>query len=182
MAVTQISKVKTRRGIKDDLSQLDGGEFGWCVDTHELYIGVGSDPEAVNPGSIVKVITQQDITSGNANVNIYYGANVQQNTDSISAGVTLANVTVNTIPVSFGIDEPAAVINYTIKRDSDFRAGNFFIAHNGTYVSTRDDYVESTNIGIILGAVMHGNTAVLVATTTAGNSADMKFTKSDFTW
>lgn len=42
MAITSISRMQHRRGIKTDLpDNLYEGEFGWCVDTRELFIGNG---------------------------------------------------------------------------------------------------------------------------------------------
>ena len=44
MAVVQISRIQIRRGQKNlgsGLPQLASGEFGWAVDTQELYIGNG---------------------------------------------------------------------------------------------------------------------------------------------
>ena len=182
MAITQISKVKVRRGPKDELPQLEGGEFGWCVDTHELFIGVGTDAEAANPGTLVKVITQPDVTSGNANVIINYNSNLVTVTDSLGAGQTGASITVSAVPVAFTITEPSVVLNYSIKRDSDFKTGRLLIAHNGTTVNTLDHYVQSSDIGVNLSATMSGTSALLTFTSSAGNPADMKYTKSDFTW
>lgn len=40
MAITSISRIQHRRGLKTDLpAALAEGEFGWCLDTRELYIG-----------------------------------------------------------------------------------------------------------------------------------------------
>lgn len=40
MAITNISRLQHRRGVKLDLpDELAEGEFGWCLDTRELYIG-----------------------------------------------------------------------------------------------------------------------------------------------
>lgn len=42
MAITSISRMQQRRGLRDDLPQaLAEGEFGWCLDTRELFIGNG---------------------------------------------------------------------------------------------------------------------------------------------
>jgi hypothetical protein len=42
MAITSISRLQQRRGIKTDLpDNLYEGEFGWCLDTRELFIGNG---------------------------------------------------------------------------------------------------------------------------------------------
>jgi hypothetical protein len=40
MAVTSITRIQHRRGVKADLPvQLAEGELGWCVDSRELFIG-----------------------------------------------------------------------------------------------------------------------------------------------
>lgn len=42
MAITSISRMQHRRGIKTDLpDNLYEGELGWCLDTRELFIGNG---------------------------------------------------------------------------------------------------------------------------------------------
>lgn len=42
MAITSISRIQHRRGLKTDLpNNLNEGELGWCIDTRELYIGNG---------------------------------------------------------------------------------------------------------------------------------------------
>jgi hypothetical protein len=43
MTITQISKIKVRRGTSDNLPEnLDGGELAYSTDTRHLYIGNGS--------------------------------------------------------------------------------------------------------------------------------------------
>jgi hypothetical protein len=40
VAITSISRIQHRRGLKTDLpTALAEGEFGWCLDTRELFIG-----------------------------------------------------------------------------------------------------------------------------------------------
>ena len=42
MAITSISRIQHRRGLKTDLpSRLAEGEIGWCLDTREMFIGNG---------------------------------------------------------------------------------------------------------------------------------------------
>jgi hypothetical protein len=41
MAIVQISKIQIRRGLNQDLPQLDAAEMGWSSDTQQLYIGNG---------------------------------------------------------------------------------------------------------------------------------------------
>lgn len=63
MAVVQISRIQVRRGQKNQgsgLPQLAGGEFGWAVDTRELYIGNGAVSEGAPAVGNTKVITEHD--------------------------------------------------------------------------------------------------------------------------
>lgn len=54
MAIRKISRLQHRRGLKVDLPpKLHEGEFGWCVDTRELFIG---NSEAFDGNS--QVLTQ----------------------------------------------------------------------------------------------------------------------------
>ena len=39
MPIKRISKIQVKRGKRADLPPLDAGEFGYCLDTRELFIG-----------------------------------------------------------------------------------------------------------------------------------------------
>lgn len=63
MAVVQISRIQIRRGQKNQgsgLPQLASGEFGWAVDTRELYIGNGSVAEGSPAVGNTKILTEFD--------------------------------------------------------------------------------------------------------------------------
>jgi len=63
MAVVQISRIQVRRGKKNagsGIPQLAGGEFGWAVDSRELYIGNGSVAEGAPAVGNSKIITEHD--------------------------------------------------------------------------------------------------------------------------
>lgn len=63
MAVIQISKIQIRRGKANSgtgLPQLASGEFGWAVDTQELYIGNGSVSEGAPAVGNTRVLTEND--------------------------------------------------------------------------------------------------------------------------
>lgn len=63
MAVVQISRIQVRRGQSQQGSgvpQLASGEFGWAVDTRELYIGNGSVAEGAPAVGNTKLLTQYD--------------------------------------------------------------------------------------------------------------------------
>jgi len=64
MAVFQISKIQVRRGKLagnvGGMPILSSGEFGWAIDTQELYIGNGSVSEGAPAVGNSKVITEHD--------------------------------------------------------------------------------------------------------------------------
>lgn len=62
MAVVQISKIQVRRGRKNSgsgLPQLASGEFGWAVDSQELYIGNGSVSEGAPAVGNTQILTSE---------------------------------------------------------------------------------------------------------------------------
>lgn len=74
MAVVQISRIQVRRGQAQQGSgvpQLASGEFGWAVDTRELYIGNGSVSEGAPSVGNTKVLTQYDNLFSVADTYIY---------------------------------------------------------------------------------------------------------------
>lgn len=61
MAVVQISRIQVRRGQKNQgsgLPQLASGEFGWAIDTRELYIGNGAVSEGSPEVGNTEILTQ----------------------------------------------------------------------------------------------------------------------------
>ena len=81
MAVVQISRIQIRRGQKNQGSgvpQLAGGEFGWAVDSRELYIGNGSVAEGAPAVGNSKIITEHDDLFTLANSYTYLGGTIVQ--------------------------------------------------------------------------------------------------------
>lgn len=63
MAVVQISRIQVRRGQKNQgsgLPQLASGEFGWAIDTRELFIGNGAVSEGAPAVGNTKILTEYD--------------------------------------------------------------------------------------------------------------------------
>ena len=63
MAVVSISRIQIRRGRKNQgsgLPQLASGEFGWAVDSQELFIGNGAVSEGAPYVGNTKVLTEHD--------------------------------------------------------------------------------------------------------------------------
>jgi hypothetical protein len=81
MAVVSISRIQVRRGQKNTgsgLPQLASGEFGWAVDSQELYIGNGSVAEGSPFVGNTKMLTENDNLFEFANTYEYNtGTNVQ---------------------------------------------------------------------------------------------------------
>ena len=81
MAVVQISRIQVRRGQKNQGSgvpQLSGGEFGWAVDSRELYIGNGSVAEGAPAVGNTKIITEHDDLFTLAKTYTYLGGQTVQ--------------------------------------------------------------------------------------------------------
>jgi hypothetical protein len=57
MAITQISQITVRKGLQQDLPQLAGGEFGWAIDTGNLYIGNGTLAEGAPALGLTQIAT-----------------------------------------------------------------------------------------------------------------------------
>ena len=63
MAIVSISRIQIRRGKKNvgsGLPQLAGGEFGWAIDTQELFLGNASVAEGAPSGGNTKNLTEHD--------------------------------------------------------------------------------------------------------------------------
>ena len=63
MAVVQISRIQIRRGRKNSgtgLPQLASGEFGWAVDSQELFIGNGAVSEGAPFVGNTKLLSEYD--------------------------------------------------------------------------------------------------------------------------
>jgi hypothetical protein len=58
LAIIQISRIQVRRGLKEDLPQLASAEFGWAIDTRQLYIGNGTSEEGAPTLGNTEILTQ----------------------------------------------------------------------------------------------------------------------------
>lgn len=55
MAITSISRMQQRRGVRADLPvSLSEGEFGWCLDTRQLFIG-----NSIGYGGNTEILTEE---------------------------------------------------------------------------------------------------------------------------
>ena len=85
MAVVSISRIQVRRGQRNTgsgLPQLASGEFGWAVDTQELFIGNGSVAEGAPYVGNTKLLNENDNLFEFANTYEYKSGNSIQTGDS----------------------------------------------------------------------------------------------------
>lgn len=80
MSIIQISRIQVRTGNIADLPQLAEGEFGWAVDTKQLFIG--NNPNTIGPLPDNTEIMTQYNTLGAAGNNM----DVQYNNNGAFAG------------------------------------------------------------------------------------------------
>lgn len=60
MAILQISRIQSRRGLQEDLPQpLASAELGWCLDTRRLFIGNGDTTEGAPQIGNTEILTTE---------------------------------------------------------------------------------------------------------------------------
>jgi Major tropism determinant N-terminal domain len=168
MAIVQISQIKNRRGLSEDLPQLASAELGWSIDTQELYIGNGTVEEGAPEVGNTRLLTENDLPYANTSV-------------------LINNTTANIAGLTFTTSQPCVTMNYAIQRASDYRQGTILIAQNTTSVSYTDTFTETANIGVILTFTQSSNisttfTQVGYVTTNTGANANIKYNYSTTTF
>ena len=168
MAIVQISQIKNRRGLAEDLPQLSSAELGWSIDTQELYIGNGTLDEGAPEVGNTRILTENDLPYGNSSV--------------------LTNDTTGNISgLVFSTAYPCITMNYAIQRASDYRQGTILIAQNTSTVSHTDTYTETANIGVSFTFTQASNisttfTQVGYITSNTGIDANVKYNFSTSTF
>lgn len=175
MAIVQISQIKHRRGVAENLPQLASAELGWAVDSQELYIGNGTLAEGAPEVGNTRILTENDLPA----VGVFVLADALANNTSANA-----NVTANTGNVLyFANSTPSITVDYSIQRGTDYKTGQLKIASNTTAVSYSDTFVESANIGVTLSVNMLGYVAcVQYKTTNTGLDANLKYSYTTVSW
>jgi hypothetical protein len=196
MAVLEVAKIQVRSGLYEDLPALDTGEFGWCVDTQQLFIGKGTLAEGAPETGVTEISTEyttasiiNSFNSLNANV-----ANIAAVANAITSQIgnlipisvtlsnnqsTLANITAVAIE-AYG----ARDLNYRIVMNAHVRSGTISVVQTqGNLITFSDDYVESGDTGIKLYFTGNASTktAVLGYTSTAGNVGGLTYYLQSFT-
>ena len=153
MAVIQISKIQVRRGAISDqaLPQLASGEFGWAVDTQQLFIGNGSVAEGSPAVGNTEILTERSIfdvlTNFTSTVYTYRGHNPAisiQTGPSVNSPIerTLQHRLDETVSVlSFGATTTATDFTQALQRavNQNFNSGRekkILRIPSGTYYST----------------------------------------------
>jgi len=187
MAVIQISKIQVRRGLNEDLPQLDSGELGWSIDTRQLFIGNGSLEEGAPATGVTEVLTtfsNNDLLATiEANVSILQSnvSTLQSNVASLQSSVGITSVTLydNTTLANTSIlmtSQGTDIIDYNIVRGTASRVGTIKATQYGGNVIYQDDYTESGVTGVTLGFSTFGSNAALVYTTTStGSNANFNY-------
>jgi hypothetical protein len=168
MAIVQISQIKHRRGVSDNLPQLASAELGWSVDTRQLYIGNGTLAEGAPEVGNTEILTEYSQLPDVAAVQ----------------SVTLADNTANSAVAGSNIapTQLGTTINYSIERANQVRQGYLRLGHVGTTVVYDEEYTETTDLGVTLVPYDLGsNIAGLYYTTTnTGYTANLTFSISVF--
>lgn len=74
MAILQISRIQSRRGLQEDLpNPLASAELGWCLDTRRLYIGNGDTSEGAPQIGNTEILTSESNVLDFENLYTYSG-------------------------------------------------------------------------------------------------------------
>jgi hypothetical protein len=188
MAVIQISKIQVRRGLSEQLPALDSGEFGWSVDTRQLYIGNGTTAEGAPTPGVTEILTEYSAGAILYNINQLESdvANLQANVTTIQSELSALQPTTVLLPdnqtTTTGIVVQSLIparIFYNIVRNATNRIGTLKIAnYNGSEVYD-DEYDENAPTGVTFSISQVGSTTnveVFCTTTSTGFSANINYT------
>lgn len=173
MAIVQLSRITNRRGLQEDLPQLAPGELGWCLDSRLLFIGNGTIEEGSPAIGNTEVLTEfsdikrlvEDLT-GPLQFNIA-GTHILD--DATGDGVTASADSGFSFPAS----AKTALMDYRIKRGTNYRAGAMLITFSASGISYTDSYTEPSDIGVVLAPVISlGAKKIFYTTTATGTDAE----------
>ena len=187
MAVLEVAKIQVRSGLYEDLPALDTGEFGWCVDTQQLFIGKGTLAEGAPETGVTEILTQYSVLNvDNLTANI---ANITANIAIISANIANIKIYVNSstttltdntaTPANVMINGNIAInisslgtniIDYNVIRGSASRVGTIKVSQvNGTPYY-EDEHTLSSATGVNFSFGTYGTAIILQYTTTSTGS------------
>jgi Major tropism determinant N-terminal domain len=170
MAIVQISQIKHRRGVEENLPQLASAELGWAVDTQQLYIGNGTLAEGAPEVGNTRILTENDLP------------NVAYSTAYTLTNNTSANANIGG-DLYFANTTPSVTVDYSVQRGDNYKTGTLTIAQYNTTVAYSDTFVETANVGVVLSVNMFGNiAAVQYKTTNTGIDANLKYNFTKVSW
>lgn len=129
--ITQISTITFRTGNLANIPQLDTGEFGWAIDTQQLYIGNGNISEGapivgntlINSNVNGNVSNGNNVTYNNVHNTIFSNISSTINIDVLHVNNIAGNVSI--IPGSFiNISNTSSTITITSTGGSGNGSGN----------------------------------------------------------
>jgi hypothetical protein len=161
MAIVQISQVKHRRGLQEDLPQLASAELGWSIDTRRLFIGNGGLDEGAPETGNTEILTEYS--------NIPGVTSYTQTLDDNTANVAVANMV-------FDSTEPGVMLDYRIDRAGNVRVGSLRISQLFTNLGWDEEYTETNNIGITFNVYTISSTYAQVTATTSSTGVDANLT------
>lgn len=129
----QISKIQNRRGYREQLPQLSGGEIAWAVDSQELFIGNGSVAEGSPYVGNTKILTEHDSILDLSDQYEY-----RKNDSTIQTGADINYPVTNNLQNR--LDQHVTVANFAVVAGSEGCAGNLQRAIDQLFlnVSTRN--------------------------------------------
>ena len=156
MAVVQISRIQVRRGQKNQgsgIPQLAGGEFGWAVDSRELYIGNGSVAEGAPAVGNTKLITQHDDLFTLANTYTYLAG------ETVQTGVTPTSPIKRTLQAA--LDEVVSIRSFGAEGDGTDQTVAIQRAIDQLYINSSTKGTEQSRVKLHFPAGIYTTTSTI---------------------
>jgi len=156
VAVVQISRIQVRRGQKNQgsgIPQLAGGEFGWAVDSRELYIGNGSVAEGAPAVGNTKLITQHDDLFTLANTYTYLAG------ETVQTGVTPTSPIKRTLQAA--LDEVVSIRSFGAEGDGTDQTIAIQRAIDQLYINSSTKGTEQSRVKLHFPAGIYTTTSTI---------------------
>ena len=162
MPIKRISKIQVKRGKRADLPPLDAGEFGYCLDTRELFIGgdvdkhdhlsfpktvqlnsnvaTANNAESLIDNHVVEFIVKRAVLNVDDNTNTYGSSKgvwaLNSSTVSLTGGYSTAtSIASHEIRNLFEPLTPRFTLNNTIQSSFDYTFnGNEFTIDDASHL------------------------------------------------
>lgn len=163
MAVVQISQIKQRRGLQENLPQLASAELGWSIDTRQLYIGNGTLAEGAPEIGNTEILTEYSNIPGVTS----YAQTLVNNTSNVAIAEMV-----------FDSTEPGVILDYKIDRGANARVGTLRISQLTSQLGWDEEYTETANLGVTFQVFTVSSLYAQVTATTndLGQNANLTFT------